>query len=101
MAVYYIANLQIHDEAGFAAYVEQFGPNFAKTKGKVLAADPAPDSIEGEWPYNRSVILEFPTAEDAHAWHDDPEYQEIKQLRLAASGGNSAIVHGLESPAGA
>ena len=29
------------------------------------------------------VIVEFPTLEQAQAWHDDPDYAPLKQLRQA------------------
>ena len=96
MTAYFIANLKIHDEAGMAKYREAFRANFAKFEGKVLAADPQPQKTEGEWPYNRSVILEFPSKDEALRWYNDPEYQEIAKLRHAAAGGDAAVIVGLE-----
>ena len=96
MAAYIIVNLRVRDAETFGKYVEQFGPNFAKFSGKVLAVDGEPEKTEGDWPYNRTVILEFPSKEEAHRWYDNPEYQEIAKLRHAAADGDGAIIAGVE-----
>jgi uncharacterized protein (DUF1330 family) len=38
-------------------------------------------ALEGAEPPLAVVILEFPSLEQAHGWHDDPEYAGLKQLR--------------------
>ena len=38
--------------------------------------------LEGNFPLNRLVVLEFPTVEAAQHFYDSPEYQPILQLRL-------------------
>jgi uncharacterized protein (DUF1330 family) len=41
-------------------------------------------SLEGaEEPPVAIVMLEFPSLEQAQAWHDDPDYAPLKQLRQA------------------
>ena len=41
-------------------------------------------TLEGaEEPPVAVVMLEFPSLEQAQAWHDDPDYAPLKQLRQA------------------
>ena len=96
MTAYLIANLRVRDAEGFGKYVDLLGPNFAKSSGTVLAVDPTPDKTEGDWPYNRTVILEFPSKEEARGWYDSAEYQEIAKLRHAAAEADAAIIDGRE-----
>ncbi len=99
MSVYIIVNLRIRDADGYRRYVEGFGEIFGRYQGTVLAADPAPQSMEGAWPYHRTAILEFPDKEEALRWYNDPDYQELAKLRFAASGGDMALIAGMASAA--
>ena len=45
-------------------------------------------------PADRLVVLEFPSMEQARAWYDSPEYQEVAPIRQAASRGRAVIVEG-------
>jgi uncharacterized protein (DUF1330 family) len=49
----------------------------------------------GELPYKRLVIIEFPTRQDAIAWYNSSEYQEILPMRLSSSKGIFAVVDGV------
>ncbi|SAL15638.1 hypothetical protein AWB68_00370 [Caballeronia choica] len=51
--------------------------------------------MEGELPYERLVIIEFPTRQDAIAWYNSSEYQEILPMRLSSSKGIFAVVDGV------
>jgi uncharacterized protein (DUF1330 family) len=54
-----------------------------------LVADEHPVVIEGEWPCDKVVIMEFPDATAAQEFQTSPEYQEISVDRKA---GTEAIV---------
>ena len=41
--------------------------------------------LQGEFDFTRSILLEFPSAEQAMAWLTSPEYQEIANHPLEAS----------------
>ena len=43
-----------------------------------------------------SVLIEFPSEQDARAWYESEEYQAIAQHRFASSEGNLAMVKGLD-----
>ena len=57
----------------------------AKHGGKALIGGnsmPRIVALEGKPPFS-VVILEFPSLEEAQAWHDDPDYAPLKQVRQA------------------
>jgi uncharacterized protein (DUF1330 family) len=95
MAVYIINNMTIHDRAEYDTYVRAFMPVFAKFNGQVLAVQDAPEPAEGAWPYDRTVLLSFPSREDAARWARSPEYREIAKHRRAGTTSNVVILDGL------
>ena len=62
--------------------------------GKLLSVEEAPEVLEGEWGYTRTVLLEFPSEAQAHAWYGSADYQAIAQHRRAASVANVALIAG-------
>jgi uncharacterized protein (DUF1330 family) len=67
-------------------YLPQTGALVAKHGGKALIGGNFTQRLlplEGAEPPIGVVILEFPSLEQAQAWHDDPEYAPLKQLRQA------------------
>ena len=62
----------------------------------MLSVDEEPTVLQGDFDFTRSVLIEFPSAEQAMAWMTSPEYQEIAQDRLQASVGNAIMVKKLE-----
>ena len=63
MTVYAIALLNIADRERYGAYQQGFLEIFSRYSGKLLAVDEAPTVKEGDWPYTRTVLIEFPDAE--------------------------------------
>lgn len=92
MSVYIIAQINIHDREEYDRYEEGFDGVFEKYKGMVMTVDEDPVVLEGEWPYRRTVLLRFPSEEEARRWFDSEEYTELKKHRLAASEGNIIMV---------
>ena len=99
MPVYLVAQLEIHDRKRYAVYGGGFMDIFTRYNGKLLAVDESPELLEGEWAFTRTVLLEFPSKEDADSWYHSNEYQELAQHRYAASEGNLILIEGLEREA--
>jgi uncharacterized protein (DUF1330 family) len=97
MAVYIINNMTIHDRAEYDTYVRGFMDVFAKYNGQVLAVQDTPKPTEGTWPYDRTVLLSFPTRDDATKWATSPEYRAIAKHRRAGTTSNVVILDGLPS----
>ena len=94
MPAYLIAQLNIHDRATYAKYGSAFMDIFSPYGGRLLSVDEAPEVLEGEWGYTRTVLLEFPSEEQAHAWYGSADYQAIAQHRRAASTANVVLIRG-------
>jgi uncharacterized protein (DUF1330 family) len=97
MSVYLIAQLNIHDRAMYAKYGSAFMGIFTPYGGKLLSVEEAPEVIEGEWHYTRTVLLEFPSESQAHAWYGSADYQAIAQHRRDASTANLVLIRGNDS----
>ena len=95
MAAYMIAQIEIRDAAGYDQYRKQVLPTIQAFDGRVLAAEQRPDIAEGEWPYEMTVIIEWPSTERARQWYDSDEYAEPKALRKRVSKANLAFLRGL------
>jgi uncharacterized protein (DUF1330 family) len=94
MACYFVARIQIHDEAEYARYLAQCDEVFQHFNGRYLAVDEAPVVLEGEPGDGRMVIIEFPDEAAFHAWYDSPEYQSILQHRLHGAHCTASLVRG-------
>ncbi len=84
----YIIGLRRSKPRGMA-WTEKYLPKtaalIAKHGGKALIGGNSTRpllALEGVPPLS-IVILEFPSLEQAQAWHDDPDYAPLKQLRQA------------------
>jgi uncharacterized protein (DUF1330 family) len=95
---YVILTEAIKDHAAMEAYGRASAPTLAGAGARVLAADPRPETLEGVWHGDRTVVLEFPSAEAARAWYDSAAYAAAKPMRLAAADTNAVIVTGFTFP---
>ena len=98
MSVYIIAQLKFTLRELYDRYQSRFMGVFSKFKGKLLVADAHPVVLEGEWPRDKVVIMEFPDAESAARFQDSPEYQAIAVDRKAGADAIVMTVRGLKMP---
>ena len=95
---YVIMTEAIHDQAGMDAYGHATAPSMAQGSARVLAVDPKPQVLEGEWHGDRTVVVEFESVEAARAWYESAAYAEARPLRQAAADTNAVILSGFEMP---
>ncbi|MEM7570455.1 MAG: DUF1330 domain-containing protein [Pseudomonadota bacterium] len=100
MAVLFIGQLRFKDRERFRLYEEAFPALFDKTNGKVIAVDDAPKVMTGVWPYDRMVVLEFPTQDEAEAFFSSPAYKAIAVDRDAGAELTAVIVPRYDGPVG-
>jgi uncharacterized protein (DUF1330 family) len=90
MSYYVVVNHTVRD---FERYGQDYIPGameiITKHGGEVLAAGEAA-SIEGTPPGPVVVIMKFPSEEAFNGFHNDPDYQPLKELRrnTLTSGGS-------------
>lgn len=96
MSAYVVAQLEVHDPASFAEYLEGFHPILARHGGRLLALSPEAEVIEGAWAMPRTVVMRFPTREDVRRWHADPDYKALAELRHRSARANIVLVEGID-----
>ncbi|MFP5391445.1 MAG: DUF1330 domain-containing protein [Gammaproteobacteria bacterium] len=95
MAAYTIGTLTVHDTGWQKEYADKMPALLQKHGGKVLARGPA-HTLEGQGRLPGAVVmLEFPSAEHARAWYDDPAHDELKQLRRDGADVDLMLVPGV------
>ena len=94
MAAYIIADLTIHDPAGYAAYAEQVAPLVEKYGGRFVVRRGNVVPLEGEAPRD-FIAVRFESMADAKCFYDAPDYAGPCALRRKSATGNVFIVDGL------
>lgn len=94
MSIYFIAQIQIENEALYREYLDAADEIFKKFKGEYLAVDDSPMCLEGFWDKARIVLIRFPGKADFKAWYCSEEYQQILKHRLKAARCDSIIIEG-------
>ena len=97
MTTYVLAQLSIHDPERYGRYVRAFAGTLAPFAGRLLVADPRPQVLEGEWPYEKVVLIEFVDQAEADRWAASDAYATIAADRRAAT---TATVLALRSVGG-
>ena len=95
MASYVVADIEVTDPDEYQRYVQQAGATVEKYGGKYLVRGGQPEALEGNWETKRIAIVEFPSAEQARAWYDSPEYSAIKGIRQHSTVSRLILVHGV------
>ena len=99
MTVYALAQLSFVDRRAYDRYAARFLPTLKPFGGELLAADEAPETIEGRWSGDKVVLIRFADSASLRAWIDSPDYRKIAVDRRAGAEGPVLLIHGLERPA--
>ncbi|MBL7494947.1 DUF1330 domain-containing protein [Frankia sp. CNm7] len=91
---YVVFTESIKDPAGMAEYAKVAMESIGGSGARPLAVDASPETLEGEWHGNQTVILEFDSVEAAKAWYTSEAYSKAIPLRQAAADCNAAIITG-------
>lgn len=94
MTAYLIADIEITNPEGYAAYRPMAAESVARHGGRFVARGGAVDALEGGWTPKRVVIIEFPSMEAAQTFYRSDDYQAALKVRLANSTGRVIIVDG-------
>ena len=96
MAAYILAEIEITNPEGYKEYTKAVPATIAKYGGRFLIRGGAAETLEGEWPQRRRVLLEFPSMDAARKWWHSPEYEKPKAMRQAASKGRLLLIEGAD-----
>jgi uncharacterized protein (DUF1330 family) len=81
MAAYVIVDVAVVEPEPYEEYRRRVPATLERYGGKFIVRGGSSETIEGHWQPQRIVVLEFPSVEQAKAWHASPEYQEIVPIR--------------------
>jgi uncharacterized protein (DUF1330 family) len=85
VTVYAISALKFTDRDAYNRYQAAFMDVFRRYAGTVLAADEAPQVVEGEWDRDKVVVMAFPDEQAFREWAESPDYQRISEDRHAGA----------------
>ena len=94
MTAIVIAQIKIEDPEGYKEYLQGFMPIFESYGGRILAATRDTDVVEGMWAYPRTMVMQFPSLQDARDWLDDPEYRALAAIRHRTARTNMVVLEG-------
>ncbi len=95
MAAYVLVDVMVNDPDRYEEYKKLAPLAIAAYGGKYLARGGRIEVLEGDWPLNRFVILEFESVERAKQWHESPEYRQARTLRHETTFSKMVVVEGL------
>ena len=91
----YIAEHEVQDPKVYASYAARAEETVKTFGGRFLVRGGKADSLQGEGPKGRLVVISFDSVEKAQAWYNSPVYQEIKPIRMRAAKSRVLIVEGV------
>jgi uncharacterized protein (DUF1330 family) len=100
MTTYVLAQLSIHDPERYGRYVRAFADTLAPFAGRLLVADARPQVLEGDWPHEKVVLIEFDDQDEADRWASSDAYVTIAADRRAATTATVLALRALDGRAG-
>ena len=94
-AVFVAAQLAIHNRARYGRYVERFAATLRSFDGELLVADGEPEVLEGEWGYDKFVLIRFSGRQEAERWATSPAYRAIAGDREASTSTTAVLLRGV------
>jgi uncharacterized protein (DUF1330 family) len=95
MSAYVLAEIEVTNPEGYKEYTQEVPGTITKYGGRFLTRGGAVETLEGEWPQRRRVIIEFPSMQAAKQWFASPEYEKPLAMRRANSKGRLLLMEGV------
>ena len=90
---YLIGHITVNDPDAYAEYVERDTPILAKHGGRFIVRGGQSQTCEGET-LKRHVVIEFPSYAAAQDAYNDPEYQNVADIRRRTADSVIILVEG-------
>ena len=94
MSAYIIAQVNITNKELYEEYKKNAAPLVTKFGGKFLVRGGKFEKLLGNWDYERTVVIQFPSYEQGLKWYNSEEYKSVRKIRENNSLGNVIIVEG-------
>ena len=95
MPAYFIGQMTIEDPAEYQIYEAKILETLKGTGCEFLVVDDNISIMEGDWPFDRTIVVRFECEEKARYWYHSDQYQAIIQHRHNAARGNLILATGL------
>jgi uncharacterized protein (DUF1330 family) len=92
MPAYWVARSKINDPVEYKKYTDRLPALFVKYGAKILARGGRYQLMEGPDKFQRFVVIEFPTFDQAVACFKSPEYEEAAAFRRGGAGEVETII---------
>ena len=97
MAAYLIGNITVTEPVGYERYRQQVPAVIAQHGGRYLVRGGDVHPLEGNFGFDRCVIVEFASMAAAHRFYDSPEYAPLLKLRTDTTRSHVVFAEGLAS----
>jgi len=94
MPAYIIALVNITNPEKYQEYAKRAGAANVEHGSRFLVRGGKKTTLEGDIPFQRIVVTEFPDVETAKKFYNSPDYQDARKHRLGAADFNMVIVEG-------
>ena len=95
MSAYIIVQINITNKDAYKEYLKQVTPIAKKYGGEYIIRGGKSKTMLGNWDYERTVVIKFPSYDIAMEWYSSEEYAPVKKIRENNSNGNLIIIEGL------
>lgn len=95
MAAYWCARVHVTDKDRYEKYAALAGPAVEKHGGVILARAGRQVVLEGG-DFERTVVIRFPSLEQAVACYNSPEYAEAHKFAKGAAERHMVVVEALD-----
>jgi uncharacterized protein (DUF1330 family) len=93
---YAIVRINVDDPDRYKDYAAGTQGTLDPHGGRFIVRGGETECVEGSWDAGRTVVIEFPSIEDARAWYHGDAYQELAKIRREASSADFVLVEGVD-----
>lgn len=94
MSAYWCARVHVTNKEQYDKYIELAGPAVEKHGGVILARGGRQVILEGG-DFERSIVVRFPSVEQAVACYHSPEYSRARAFANSAAERHMVVVEGV------
>ena len=91
---YIMGHITVKDPEAYKEYIERDTPILKALGGEFIVRGGKCEVPEGET-FDRHVMIEFPSYEAALAAYNDPDYQEVAEIRRRTADSVIVVVEGV------
>ncbi|QBX99336.1 DUF1330 domain-containing protein [Rhodophyticola sp. CCM32] len=91
---YIIGHITVTNAEAYPEYVRRDTPILNNLGGQFIIRGGQSQVVEGE-AFERHVVIEFPSYAEALAAYNDPEYQEVADIRRSSADSVIIVVEGV------